>query len=341
MNISQLAEHLGLAVSTVSRVLSGNAEKYRISNQTADRIREAAVLHQVVPDPLGTSLRKGKSGMIGLLVPDITNPFFAHLARAIELHLRKSRIAVQLCDSAEDPETEMELLENLLQRRLDGMILAPVGVESESLARCLEGSPMPIILMDRIVSGVALPSVSLDHFAAGKLAATTLLQSGHSHLGCLRGSPQSSADQGRLAGVEEAVREWKSPAHLTVKGSGYSLEKSLSEAQALLSCNPRPTAILTLTGQGTLGILNRANDLQIRIPEELSLLAFDNQPWSRLVSPPLATISQPIEKMATRATELLIEALEKGKKQPPPQQILYDAELQLRKSVAHFSADAD
>ncbi len=114
MNISQLAEQLGVAVSTASRVLSGNGEKYQISQQTAARVQEAALQDRVVPDPLlGAGLRKGLSSMIGLFVPDITNLFFAHLARAIELHLRESGIAVQLCDSAEDTVTECELLENL------------------------------------------------------------------------------------------------------------------------------------------------------------------------------------------------------------------------------------
>lgn len=137
MNISELARELGVAVSTVSRVLSGNAEKYRISQKTVVRVQEAAEKFQVTPDPIGAGLRRGKMGIVGLLVPDITNSFFAQLARAIELRLRDSGVAVQLCDSAEDPETENALLEKMLGRRLDGLIVAPVGNSSPTLPKKL------------------------------------------------------------------------------------------------------------------------------------------------------------------------------------------------------------
>ncbi|MEM9282797.1 MAG: LacI family DNA-binding transcriptional regulator [Verrucomicrobiota bacterium] len=121
MNISELAAHLNVSPTTVSRVLSGSAEKYRISAVTVARVREAATRFQVAPDLLGSSLRSGKLGMIGLLVPDITNPFFSGLARSIELQLRDHDLTVQLCDSSEDSETELALLKQMLGRRLDGL----------------------------------------------------------------------------------------------------------------------------------------------------------------------------------------------------------------------------
>lgn len=334
MNISELAQHLDVAVSTVSRVLSGNAEKYRISQKTEKRIREAAEKFHVVPDPLGAGLRRGKIGMVGLLVPDITNPFFSHLARAVESKLRNRGIAVQLCDSNEDPETELDLLRNLMSRRLDGLIVAPVGVSGEQLASTLRRSPFPTILLDRILTGVDAPTIAIDNRAAGSLAANCLLELGHTSIGCLRGNPLSRSDRDRLAGVEDALqRKGDASPDLLVSGEGYSAEQSRAAAEALLQRDDRPSAIITLSGQGILGTLEVAREFGISLPDELSLVAFDEQPWSSLVHPPLTTISQPIEKMAEKAAEILSSQLDGETSAQSAGSHIFEATLIKRSSV--------
>lgn len=335
MNISELARHLGVAVSTVSRVLSGNAEKYRISKTTAQRVLEAAEKFEVTPDPLGAGLRRGKPGMIGLLVPDITNPFFSTLARAIELRFRDTGIAVQLCDSAEDAGTERLLLSRLLSRRLDGLLLAPVGEVSKGLELAISDSPMPIILLDRLLPGIDLPSVSLDNRRAGKLAATHLLEAGHRDLACLRGNPQTVSDRERIEGVREAMADAGLPGgNLLLAGKGYTREESLAAAEELLSHDPRPSAILSLSGQGTLSILEAARTRGLRIPRELSLIAFDEQPWSALMEPPVTTIAQPVEAMAEKAAALLSAALEDRDRISAADSAVFEASLCERESVA-------
>lgn len=337
MNISQLAQHLGVAVSTVSRVLSGNAEKYRISEQTVKRVQEAAKQFHVAPDPLGAGLRKGRLGMIGLVVPDITNPFFSQLARAIELKLRSSGVAVQLCDTAEDSETELSLLGNLLSRRLDGIIVAPVGEASVSFRDLIENATVPVVLMDRLLPGLDLPSVSLDNRAAGRLAARHLLERGHRRLGCLRGDPGSIADQERCDGVRQALADsGLDPNSLRSAGSGYAREDSLSGARDLLDSSDRPSGIITLSGQGILGILEVARNLDLRIPDSLSVVAFDDQPWSALVEPPLTTVTQPVEPMASKAVELLTGSADRRKNATH----VFEASLLDRASVVAI-AEAD
>ncbi|MDF1826181.1 MAG: LacI family DNA-binding transcriptional regulator [Verrucomicrobiales bacterium] len=331
MNISELAQHLGVAVSTVSRVLSGNADKYRISEKTVQRVQKAAEKYRVVPDPLGAGLRKGKLGMIGLLVPDITNPFFSTLARAIELRFRDTGIAVQLCDSAEDPATEIALLNKLLSRRLDGLIVAPVGEVSDELKSAVSNSPMPLVVLDRLLPGVSVPSVSIDNIKAGKLAANHLIESGHKHLGCLRGNCRAISDQERLKGVEEAMREaGLDPATLSIAGTGYTRELSLLSATELLTLSPRPSGIISLSGQGILGILEASRASGLSIPRDFSVIAFDEQPWSALMQPPITTITQPIESMAEKAVFLL--NLEGRAKEVTPEVV--EATLCRRESVA-------
>ena len=318
MNLSELAQHLDLAISTVSRVLSGNAKKYRISEATSQRILAAAEEHNVIPDPLGASLRKGSLGMIGLLVPDITNPFFSQLARSIELELRDSEIAVQLCDSNEEVETEARLCRKLLARRLDGLIIAPVGNDTCGLSAMIEQANVPIIAIDRVIPGLPIPSVALDNAHAGRIAAEHLIRAGHRRIGCLRGSYESHSDQERLKGVREAMEQAGLKSHdLSIAGKGSSRTASLDGARELLDQEHRPTAIVTLSGQGILAVLERAATLNLAIPERLSVIAFDEQPWSPFMNPPLTTISQPVAEMASAAVTFLKQALADKSDSPP------------------------
>lgn len=331
MNISELAQHLNLSPTTVSRALSGNAAKYRISASTAERVKRAAKEFHVAPDLLGTSLRRGKLGMVGLLVPDITNSFFSELARCIELELRQHGMTVQLCDSAEDPETEVKLLRQLLGRRLDGLIIAPVGRTSPQFVQALATSVMPVVMLDRIVPGVSVPTVSLDNAGAGRMAAEYLIERGHRRIACLRGDHESFTDRERFNGVMEALREAGHEVSAAGSaGSGYTQDASLEGARSLLCANPRPDAVVALSGQGILGILAAAEELGIRIPEDLSVVAFDEQPWSAFVNPPMTTIAQPTADMAAAATQAMLGLL---RDEPVDTTTIVFAAIQPRRSV--------
>jgi LacI family transcriptional regulator len=332
MNVSELAARLQLSPSTVSRVLSGSAAKYRISPATAERVREAAGQYGVAPDPLGASLRRGKLGMAGFLAPDITNPYFSALARSIELELRQHGITVQLCDSAEDPKTELELLEQMRSRRLDGLIFAPVGRSSAPLDQSIQSAGLPLVLIDRILPGLDVPTVSLDNAAAGRLAAAHLIETGHQRIACLRGDHESHTDRERFRGVEQALFDAALPLKAEwIQGFGYSREAGLEGARDLFLARPRPDAVIALSGQGTLGLLEAAQEARLRIPEDLSLVAFDEQPWSAFVAPPLTTVAQPVDEMAKLATRTLLQLMEG--RTPEPRQSVFLATLHRRASV--------
>ena len=328
MNLSELAQHLDLSPTTVSRVLNGHAQKYRISGRTVDRVLRAAEQFAAAPDPLGTSLRCGKLGMVGLLVPDITNPFFSGLARAVERDLREHGITLQLCDSAEDATTEIELLRQMLGRRLDGLILAPVGCGSPELLATVAAAEMSIVTLDRIVPELKLASVSLDNAAAGALATRYLLDAGHTRIGCLRGDHASFADEERYRGYRETMTSaGVEQAPSWVAGGGYTREAGVEGALKILRSEDRPDALISLTGQGILGVLEVARSLDMRIPQDLSVVAFDEQPWARFVDPPLTTVVQPVDEMATAAVDRLLSgATEQGKH-------LLEASLSERNSV--------
>lgn len=332
MNLSELAAHLNLSVTTVSRVLAGSPEKYRISEATTKRVVEAAQKYHAAPNPLGLGLRKGQTGMIGLLVPDITNPFFAQLAREIERELRKSDKAVLLFDSREDVKIERKLLRDMISRRLDGFILAPVGVDTEELRFAVKNENLPVVLMDRLISGVDCTSVSLDNFDAGYKAAHYLIQKGHLRIGCLRGDSRTTVDADRYNGVVAAICEaGLNVDESIVAGKGYSLADGVEASRGILSNVNKPSGVITLNGQGIIALMNVLHDYGVSVPEEISIVAFDDQPWSKFSSPAITTIAQPIGKMARMAVEIIGNREKESK--------VFKAELIERASVAEVDVE--
>ena len=334
MNVSELAKRLNLSPSTVSRALSGQGSKYRVSEATVRRVCQAAEKYQVAPDPLGTSLRRGKLGMIGVLVPDVTNSFFAKLARCIELELREHDMTVQLCDSNEDARAEAVLLPQMLGRRLDGAIVAPVGMSSPELRHSIGAASMPIVLIDRILPNLDVPTVSLDNAHAGRMAADHLLKRGHRKVGVLRGEGKSFTDQERHRGVIEALEEAGAEINQQwITGSGYTQADSVRAAGDILSAERRPDSIIALSGQGILGVLEAVSDIDISIPGDVSLIAFDEQPWSAYVNPPLTTIVQPTRDMAVAAVNALLADEGLGSNS------VFEAEICERQSVRDCHSD--
>ena len=185
------------------------------------------------------------------------------------------------------------------------MILASVGVESERLEKLICGSGFRVVLLDRVLPGLEgkVTGVSLDNYNAGKIAVKRLLEAGHRKIGCVRGNPESDADCERLRGVTETLANEKLVPQ--VVGSGYEAERGLQAAKELLS-QEVPSAVITLTGQAVLAVLQVAQEKGLRVPADLSLVGFDEQPWASFLEAPLTTVVQPVEEMAARAVELVL-----------------------------------
>ncbi len=314
MNLSELAAHLDLSVTTVSRVLAGSPEKYRISEATSKRVLEAAEKYNAAPNPLGSNLRKGQTGMIGLLVPDITNPFFAELAREIDRELRKLEKTILLFDSGEDAGLERNLLRDMTSRRLDGFIIASVGINSDELTKAATQEQNPVVLVDRLIPELNVNSVSLDNRDSGKQAVRHLIDKGHRKIGVLRGDTQTLADRERFEGIRNEMKKAGLSLEAShIAGNGYSLEAGIEGSQSILKADVKPTAVITLNGQGILALLRVAREYQLQIPEDISVVAFDDQPWSPFINPPITTIAQPVAEIAHEAVELLFNGKQKHK----------------------------
>jgi LacI family transcriptional regulator len=190
--LKQLAQRTGLSVSTVSRILNGKSESARISPATSERVLEEARRQGIVLNVVARGLRLRTTQTLGLLIPDISNPFFAALARQVERASRARSFSVLLGDSEEDSEIESHNARLMQSRQVDALIVAPVGDRHEHLRQI--SASLPLIVVDRIFPELDVPSVSADNSKGAVLAVEHLVAAGHRKIGCIQGLAASSAN---------------------------------------------------------------------------------------------------------------------------------------------------
>ena len=308
-SLKSLAVSLDISAGTVSRNLSGQSERCRISPATRDRVLAHARNSGLIVNQLARSLRLRRTFTLGLVIPDISNPFFALLARQIERHARTHGYSVLLADSQEDSAVEVDAITLMLSRHVDGLILAPVGTRGSGprIQSLIRG---PCVLVDRLLPGVKLPSVTSDHRQGAELAVNHLIDRGHRHIACVQGSPGTFANDQRLAGWRSAMKHAQLPCSAQgIFGGAYSIDAGYQAAQTLLRRSKRPTAILALGNLLALGVLQALRQEGLAIPRDLSLVSFDDQPWAGVVDPPLTIIQQPIEELGSQVFALLLKQI--------------------------------
>ncbi len=311
MTIKELANQLNMSTTTVSRVLTGQEKKYRISEKTAQRVKDLAKAHQFAPNQIARNLRLQKTNTIGLIIPDISNPFFANLARTIEVALRKRDKMVLLCDTKDETTIEEESITLLLGRKVDGLLVAPVG---EKWAHLEKTNNIPMVLIDRYFEHKEIPYITTDNYAGSYDATSFLISQGHHRIACIQGLVHTSANKNRIKGFQKALADHKvDTAQTFILGNDYSVENGYESAKSLLQAAEVPTAIFALNNQIAIGVMKAINEAGLHIPENISLLSFDEQPYFELLSPPLSSIKQPMEEIGIAAVETLFELLENKK----------------------------
>lgn len=336
LNIKELAQSLGLSVSTVSRVLNGKAKAYRISEITQERVKKAAAELNYVPNKLARSLKLDKTDIIGLIIPDIGNPYFAEIAKSIESQAKQKGYSIILCDSGDDISTEEEMLMLLLSQKVDGIIIAPVGTEKSHLVN-VYNSKLPIVIIDRIFPDTNLPYITSDNYQGAFEAVSYLILHGHKKIACIQGIHDSQPNIDRVNGYIDALKanNIKFKKNL-LTGDSFSKDNGYKQAVKFFRMPHPPTAIFALSNLIALGILGAAADYNLRIPEDFSLVAFDEQPYSEYLSTPMTTINQQKDAMGQQAVDYVIACIEnKGKVSPASLRL--KTNLIPRKSVKKLS----
>jgi LacI family transcriptional regulator len=340
VTLKSIAQQLGVSATTVSRVLSGQAEQYRISKTTEAAVRKLVGEMRFTPNPVARGLRLKKTSTIGLVIPDISNPFFAGIVRQVTLGARDCLYSVIVCDSQESENLEIESLELLRRRDVEGIVLCPVGRSAEHLVE-FEKNGVPLVLADRYFPGLRLPYVASDNCAGAKDATNHLIQNGHRRIACLQGLRNTSPNEDRLRGYLEAMKAQNLPMDESlIVGDSFGEQSGYIATKLLLKKTGDFTAILAFSNLISLGCIRALAEERIAIPDDMSIVSFDDQPYSAYLASPMTTVAQSSSEMGQIAFKLLFDRIH-SPEQTVSGGILLPTNLLLRDSVQNLSQSSN
>lgn len=310
ITLKAVAEAADVSGATASRVLSGQSSRFRIPPETEQLVLEAA-------QRLGYSLNKRfykpealRTRTIGLIVPDLSHFFLGQLTHMVVERAREAGLAAWVCDSLEDTAMECAFIEQLTAREIDGLLLLPVGKDWQHI-RELAQRKLPVVLMDRVSPDILCHSVSVDNYQAAYRATEYLIARGHRRIACIQRLPHAWINEERVRGFRDAHE-----AHgimvdeSLVLGDQFGQRNGYLEVRRLLAMEPRPSAIFAFSHLVTLEALRALRDSKLEVPEDISLLGFDELPHAEFFHQPVTTVRQPIQEMAHLALDLLREQIE-------------------------------
>ena len=307
--IKHVAARAGVSFTTVSHVLNGTR---RVSDSARERVERAVAEMGYAPSAVARALKMSETCILGVLVPNITNPFFAELTRGIEDCCRRTDYSVFLCNSDDDPARQSRYLQTLLERRVDGLLLAAAAGEAAALAQRLSSMRVPTVVVDRAIPGLAADLVRVDHQAGARLAVEHLLALGHRAIACLSGPSAFAVSRDRVAGWRQAMGR----AQIAID-TGWLLEGEFSAAagHALalrLLARGDVSAIFASNDLLAIGALRAAAERGVAVPSALSVIGFDGIDLGAYAYPALTTVGHPIRAMGEAAAEVLIERIAAG-----------------------------
>lgn len=333
-DIKELAEILNLSITTISRVLNGKSKQFRISPATCRKVLDAAKLYNYTPNRYARGLKITKTGIVGLIIPDVSNPFFAGFALAVETELKNRGYMMILCDSRDDIDTEKQMILLLKSHQVDGIIIAPVGTASEHILHCYE-SGTPLVTIDRVFPELNIPFITSDNFQGAYAATEYLVSMGHTSIGFLQGIPGSRVNRERRNGYLKALDDHGITARKQwIRGDNYSIQCGYVYTRQLFRLKNKPTALLAASNLISLGSIRAMKELGAKVPDDISLISFDDNPYSEFLWVPMTTINQNKKEMGNLAVDMLIKYID-GEADPAGEapQIYLKTDLIFRNSV--------
>ena len=324
-----VAEQAGVSVTTVSHVINTSRP---VSDELQTRVHSAMQALGYKPNRLARSLRQGRTYTIGMIVPDSANPFFAEVARGIEDTTFGHGYSLILCNSDGDLEKELFYADHLAEKQVDGILFIAAGVSSEHI-ELLHDRQIPVVVVDRNLPDVAVDAVLTDNRGGGCLATNHLIELGHRRIACITGPSDITPSAERVAGYRQAMQKAGLPIDesLILRGS-FNYENGYQAAQTLLSRSPRPTAIFASNDLMAVGVLSAANQRGLRVPEDLSVIGYDDVRLASFTVPLLTTVQQPKHEIGVLAATWLLERIDQP--DTPPRKQLLKVSLQARQTTA-------
>ncbi|TSA30725.1 MAG: LacI family transcriptional regulator [Ignavibacteriales bacterium] len=333
--LKDIAEKTGFSISTVSRVLHDKSNKSKISEETQLKIKQTAKDLGYRINTLARGLRLQKTHEIGVIVPDISNPFFSAMIKNIATELRKHGYNFIVYDSDENIVIERSAITSLLGKRVDGLIIASVGQDFSHLQK-IRNSEIPFVMIDRCFDAFDVDSVSVDNVKGSLLAVNYLIKEGHSRIAFIQGLPGTYANETRLQGYKSALLDAGiSIDERLIVGDDFRSLNGYLETKLLLKLSNPPTAIFTAGDLIVLGALEACRENNITIPRDLSLVTFDDPIFASYLSPALSAVEQPVTKMAEMAVALLYRRMKNPNDER--RKVLLEPKLNIRSSVTRIS----
>jgi LacI family transcriptional regulator len=302
ISIKDVAKHAGVSVATVSRVL--NAKGY-VSEDTRKKVEQSIKELNYKPNEVARSLFKKHSKTIGLIVPDITNPYFPELARAVEDTASKLGYTVILCNSDGDKNKEQHYLDALQQKYIDGIIISSntLSVDQIQLLN------IPIVSLDREISK-GLPTIVVDNVRGAELATNYLVNKGCKRIGHIRGPVNIVNAEERCTGYMEIVSNETWFRENYIVNGYFDMQMSMEATMQLLRFHPEIDGIFAANDTMAIGAIKAVHKMGKKVPEDISIIGFDGIKLSQATTPELTTIAQPIYEMGEKAAEMLINFIE-------------------------------
>jgi len=306
VTIKDIAREVGVSPSTVSRALSDSP---LISEKTKQNVRKVAQRLGYERNELARGLVKGSSGAVGLVVADITNPFFSDIAQGVGEVAHRFGYGVMLCDTAGKANRESDYIRLLRRKRVDGLILTSATINDPCL-KDLAKTRTPFILVSRLCRSVDAPYVVVDDRAGARLAVEHLINLGHQHIGFIGGPADVQSSRDRMVAYREALQEHGLAEKEKWMGfSDFTQTAGRKAGQQMLSLPERPSAIFAANDMIALGVLEVAEEMGFLIPDDLSLVGYNDISYASLPRIQLTTVAQPTFEMGKIATKWLLSVL--------------------------------
>lgn len=304
----EVAEEADVSVATVSRVINGTGG---VSKKLEQRVLNAMKKLHYHPSSLAQNLKKQRTMLVGVVVPILEHPAYGRMASVIERKLFDYNYRALICNSEEDEARENAYIEMLLRQRVEGIIINSSARDTQYLAE-LRKNNIPIVLFDRTLQGVECIQVFCDNSLGGYTGIKHLVELGHRRIGVIAAPTYPEPIKNRIRGTQEAIADFgidDDPA-LLVTGDTQLFDMGYNAAKQLLQLESRPTAIFALTDVTAVGVMHAAAEMNLKIPDDLSIIGYDDLPVSSYTIPPLTTVAQPLVEMGETAVELLLQQIE-------------------------------
>jgi len=307
--MKDIAQATGFSLSTISRALSNKAD---VDPETHRKIVDAARQIGYRPNKLARSLRLSTTKTIGVIIADISNPYFGALVKGIEKEARRAGQSVILFDTNEDYSREEEAVAVMLEEQVAGVVLTPTQRETGTVERLLEAR-LPLVLASRRFSSIKTNYVITDDLHGGSLATEHLIALGHKRIGMINGPMSISSAAERYAGYRQAMERHGLPIEEALVSTGsVSIDDGFDAASALLDLGPHPTAIFAFSDFVAFGVMKAIRERGLRVPEDISVVGYDDNQFASCLETPLTTVRVPKEQLGMEAAQVLQRQIEGG-----------------------------